>query len=72
MTLIHSTRPSDPKEGEEWDRGYAYGFAGNRIPHWYGSGHSRLFLLGYDAGAAELEELVEWAVWENENYGWWL
>lgn len=72
MTTNHTTRPSDTQEAQEWDRGYAYGFDGNRILYWKRPNYSSAFLLGYDVGAAELEELVEWAVWENENYGWWL
>lgn len=67
MTTNHSSRPKDPQGKEKWDEGYAYGFDGNRIRYWHRSSYSLSFLLGYDAGKAELDELVEYA-WEK-SYG---
>jgi hypothetical protein len=64
MTTTHSTRPDDPQKAREWDTGYAYGFEDNRIQHWQRSSYSPSFLLGYDAGKAEIDELVE-AAWEK-------
>lgn len=57
---------------EEWERGYQHGFHwdlddyGAIQPYQYGF-YSKTYLLGYRAGEAEIEELVDQA--RERNYG---
>ncbi len=65
--------PAGKFEKQEWERGYAYGFADNNIPHWKQSTdfYSAPFLLGYRVGKDEIDQAVEQAVETRDHYGEW-
>lgn len=69
MTTTQSTRPSEPSERRKWDAGYAHGFDDNYIAPWEYPFYSPPFILGYLAGKADIDQLVEEADHARRNYG---
>ncbi len=53
----------------EWEAGRDYGFADNFIQPWRYKLYSSSFILGYRVGKAEIDRLVEEAVYAEQNYG---
>ncbi len=57
-----------PKERAEWERGCDDGW-NDEIIRWYERRHSSpAYLLGFDAGKAEIDTLVDRAVEHNYSY----
>ncbi len=46
-------------EKVEWEAGYSHGFGDNYIETWRYRFFSKSFLLGYRAGKAEIDKLVD-------------
>lgn len=48
-----------PESEEKWEKGFTFGFADNHIPHWLWKNYPQSFILGWRAGRAEIDRLVD-------------
>ena len=59
-----------PKAMKAWERGYELGFSDEIVPYyWHNSDKS--WVLGFRAGEAHINQLVEEALWAERNHEWW-
>jgi len=57
--LHHEGCPSFNGTTAEWQEGYRFGFDDNYIESWWLRHYTATFLMGYRAGKAEIDRLVE-------------